>query len=56
MGELKDKVKGNFKEAVGELKQNSRDPETRAEGRRDEAEGKFDQAKGEVKGAFGNDI
>ena len=56
MGELTDKVKGNVKEMIGEAKQNSSDPETRAEGRRQEMEGKADQVKGEVKGALGDDI
>ena len=40
MGELTDKVKGSVKETVGEAKQNSRDPETRAEGRAQKIDGK----------------
>ncbi len=56
MGEFTDKVKGNAKEAAGKIKQQSNDPETRAEGRAQELEGKGDQAKGEVKGKMGNDI
>lgn len=56
MGELADKVKGNVKEALGEAKQHSSDPETRAEGRAQEVDGKVDQFKGKVKGALGNDI
>lgn len=56
MGELKEKVKGNFNEAVGEVKQQSNDPETRAEGRAQETKGKAQQVKGEVEGALGDDI
>ena len=49
MGSMTDKIKGNVKEAVGELKQKSEDPETRAKGKKNELDGKIDQAKGEVK-------
>lgn len=52
MGEFTDKLKGNVKEGLGEAKQRSRDPEARAEGRRQEAEGKTDKLKGSVKGAI----
>jgi uncharacterized protein YjbJ (UPF0337 family) len=52
MGEFTDKAKGTAKEAIGDAKQNSRDPETRAEGRAQELDGKKDKAKGEVKGAI----
>lgn len=56
MGELVDKVKGNVNEAVGKLKQQSNDPETRAEGARQEGKGKAEQFIGKVKGALGDDI
>ena len=56
MGELKEKIKGNTNEAIGEMKQQSNDPETRAEGRGQEAKGKAQQFKGEVEGALGDDI
>lgn len=56
MGELTDKVKGNVNETVGELKQESNNPETREEGRAQEAKGKGQQLEGEVKGALGDDI
>lgn len=56
MGELTDKIKGNANEAAGKIKQNSNDPETRAEGHGQEAKGKGQQAKGEVKGAMGDDV
>ncbi|WP_343343285.1 CsbD family protein [Sphingomicrobium sp. XHP0239] len=56
MGELTDKIKGNANEAAGEIKQESNNPETRAEGRNQEVKGKAQQAKGEVKGKLGNDI
>ena len=32
MGELTDKIKGNVNEALGKAKQQSKDPDTRAEG------------------------
>jgi len=56
VGELTDKIKGNVKEGVGKLKQQSNDPQTRAEGRAQEFEGKADQLKGKIKGALGDDI
>ena len=56
MGELTDKIKGNANEAAGKIKQQSSDPETRAEGRGQEAKGKGEQLKGKVKGALGDDI
>ena len=56
MGELKSKVEGNVNEAIGEAKQQSNDPETRADGKGQEAKGKAQQTKGEVEGALGNDI
>lgn len=56
MGELTDKIKGNVKEAAGKARQQSSDPETRAEGEKQEAEGKADQLKGKIKGALGDDI
>lgn len=56
MGELTDKAKGNVNEAIGELKQQSNNPETRAEGNAQEAKGKGQQLEGEVKGKLGDDI
>ena len=56
MGELKEKIKGNVNEAIGNLKQHSRDAETRAEGRAQERKGEAQQFKGEVEGALGDDI
>ncbi len=56
MGELTDKIKGNIKEALGEAKQHSNDPETRAEGAAQKLDGKFDKAKGSVKGALGDKV
>lgn len=56
MGELIDKVKGNTNEAIGKMKQQSSNPETRAEGRTQEAKGKAQELSGEIKGALGNDI
>lgn len=56
MGELVDKIKGNVNEAIGKAKQQSKDPETRAEGEKQEAKGKVEQFTGKVKGALGDDI
>ncbi len=56
MGELKDKAKGLTNEAIGKLKQNSSDPETRAEGIAQERKGEAQQLKGKVKGALGDKI
>jgi len=56
MGELTDKIKGNANEASGKMKQHSDDPDTRAEGQKQEGKGKAQQLEGEVKGKFGDDI
>ena len=56
MGELVDKIKGNVNEAVGKAKQQSNDPETRAEGKGQEIKGKAQQVKGSVKGALGDKV
>ncbi len=56
MGEFTDKAKGTIKEGIGEAKQHSSNPETRAEGRAQEVDGKIDKAKGEVKGALGDRV
>ena len=56
MGELVDKIKGNVNEAVGKVKQQSDNPDTRAEGAGQESKGKAQQTIGKVKGALGDDI
>ena len=56
MGELIDKIKGNVNEAIGKAKQNSDNPETRADGAEQEGKGKAQQFGGKVKGALGDDI
>jgi len=56
VGELIDKIKGNVNEAVGKIKQNSSDPETRADGAAQETKGKGQQLAGKVKGMLGDDI
>ncbi|QNE04473.1 CsbD family protein [Croceicoccus marinus] len=56
MGELGEKIKGNTNEAIGKAKQQSGNPETRNEGRKQEAKGEGQQLKGEVEGALGNDV
>ena len=56
MGELTDKIKGGLNEAIGKVKRTSDDPETQAEGDRQEAVGDLQKAKGDIKGAFGDKI
>jgi uncharacterized protein YjbJ (UPF0337 family) len=56
MGELKDKAKGIANEIAGNAKQTSDDPNTRAEGRKQERKGEAQNLKGEIEGAFGNKI
>ncbi|MEZ0495508.1 CsbD family protein [Sphingomonas sp. IW22] len=56
MGEMVDKIKGNVNEAVGKAKQESNNPETRADGQAQETKGKAQQFGGKVKGALGDDI
>lgn len=56
MGELTDKIKGNVNEAVGKMKQQSGNPDTRAEGEAQELKGKGEQVAGKVKGVLGDDI
>lgn len=56
MGELTDKIKGNVNEAVGKVKQQSNDPETRDEGKAQQVKGKGEQTVGKVKGLLGDDI
>ncbi|MEN3749231.1 CsbD family protein [Sphingomonas sp. HF-S3] len=56
MGELVDKIKGNVNEAIGKAKQESNNPDTRADGAAQEAKGKAQQLGGKIKGALGDDI
>lgn len=56
MGELVDKIKGNANEAIGKIKQQSGNPDTRAKGAAQELKGKGQQLAGKVKGALGDDI
>lgn len=56
MGELGDKIKGNFNEAAGKLKQTSPNEKTREKGAAQELKGKGEQFKGKVKGLLGDDV
>lgn len=56
MGELTDKIKGSANAAIGKVKRQSDDPETHAEGVRQEAKGNLQKAAGAVKGALGDKI
>ncbi len=56
MGEFTDKVKGATNDAIGNLKQESGDPDTRAEGRNQEVKGEVQKKKGDIEGTLGDDI
>ena len=56
MGEITDKIKGAVNNAVGNAKQESDNPDTRAEGERQELKGDLQDKKGSVEGAFGNKV
>ncbi|KPF64945.1 general stress protein CsbD [Porphyrobacter sp. AAP60] len=56
MGKLTENIKGNVNEAIGKAKQHSNDPETKADGAKQELKGKAQQAKGDIQGALGDDI
>jgi uncharacterized protein YjbJ (UPF0337 family) len=56
VGQLKEEFKGNANEAIGKVKQESDNPETRAEGEMQEEKGEFQEKKGEFEGALGNDV
>ncbi len=56
MGEMKDKAKGIANEVAGNVKQQSNDPETRADGHAQETKGEMQNVKGKVKGAFGDKV
>lgn len=56
MGSTKDKVKGKANEVVGQVKQGSDKPSTRAEGRMQERKGEAQQLKGKVKDSLKDGI
>ncbi|MDZ4308122.1 CsbD family protein [Allopontixanthobacter sp.] len=56
MGEYSDKAKGVGNEVAGKVKQQSSDPETRAEGRAQEGKGEAQNLKGKIKGALGDKV
>ena len=56
MGELSDKIKGGINSAIGDAKQDSDDPNTRAEGENQELKGELQKKKGSIEGALGNDV
>ena len=55
MGEFTDKIKGGINNAIGNAKQDSDNPDTRAEGERQELKGDVQNTKGKIKGAI-NDL
>jgi uncharacterized protein YjbJ (UPF0337 family) len=56
MGKLTENIKGAANEVIGKAKQQSNDPETRAEGLKQELKGKAQKVKGDVQGALGDRI
>ena len=52
MGEMIDKAKGAVNNAVGHAKQESADPDVRAEGADQELKGDLQNTKGKIKGAI----
>jgi len=56
MGKLVENIKGTANEVIGKAKQQSNDPETRADGLKQELKGKAQKVKGDVQGAFGDRI
>lgn len=55
MGEFIDKAKGAINNAVGNAKQESANPDVRAEGANQELKGDLQNTKGKIKGAI-NDL
>ena len=55
MGEIKDRLKGNTNQAIGDLKQQSDDPAVRDEGAAQKLKGTGQNHKGKVKGII-NDL
>jgi uncharacterized protein YjbJ (UPF0337 family) len=55
MGEITDKLKGNANQAIGDLKQDSADPDVRDEGTAQKLKGTGQELKGKVKGVI-NDL
>lgn len=56
MGKLIENIKGTANEVAGRAKQHSNDPETRADGLKQELKGKAQKVKGDVEGAMGDKI
>ena len=56
MGELKSKAKGLGNEIAGNVKQQSSDPETRAEGKAQETKGEAQNLKGKIEGKLGDKV
>ncbi|PLK23984.1 CsbD family protein [Porphyrobacter sp. TH134] len=56
MGKLTETIKGTANELAGRVKQQSDNPETRAEGLKQELKGKAQKVKGDVQGAMGDKI
>ena len=56
MGEMTDKAKGLANQVAGSVKQNSSDPDVRAEGQAQDTKGKVQNLAGKVEGALGDKI
>jgi uncharacterized protein YjbJ (UPF0337 family) len=55
MGEIKDRLKGKANQAIGDMKQQSADPDVRDEGDAQKLKGTGQELKGKVKGII-NDL
>jgi uncharacterized protein YjbJ (UPF0337 family) len=55
MGEIKDRIKGNANQAIGDMKQQSADPDVRDEGSAQKLKGTGQDLKGKIKGVI-NDL
>ena len=55
MGEIKDRLKGNANQAIGDMKQQSDNPDVRDEGAAQKVKGAGQEFKGKVKGVI-NDL
>ena len=55
MGEIKDRLKGNANQAIGDIKQQSDNPDVRDEGAAQKLKGVGQDVKGKIKGVI-NDL
>ena len=56
MGKMTETIKGTTNEVIGKVKQQSNDPDNKAEGLMQEMKGKAQKMKGKVEGAMGDKV